>query len=131
MTGTVFFSWQSDLPETRSTIFWALEWAVRDLDRRGTLDEALRVDQDTDKVAGWPDIAATILEKIEGCELFVADLTPINGPDPEARLTPNPNVMLELGYALAHRHGTDPHRLYSERRILARGRPLATPIRRA
>ena len=101
MTGTVFFSWQSDLPETRNTIFWALERAVRDLNRGGTLEEALRVDQDTDKVAGWPDIAATILEKIEGCELFVADLTPINGPDPEARLTPNPNVMLELGYALA------------------------------
>ena len=101
MTGTVFFSWQSDLPETRSTIFWALERAVRDLNRGGTLEEALRVDQDTDKVAGWPDIAATILEKIEECELFVADLTPINGPDPEVRLTPNPNVMLELGYALA------------------------------
>ena len=74
MTGTVFFSWQSDLPETRSTIFWALERAVRDLNRGGTLEEALRVDQDTDKVAGWPDIAATILEKIQGCEPFVADL---------------------------------------------------------
>ena len=101
MTGSVFFSWQSDLPETRSTILWALESAVRDLNRAGTLEEALRVDQDTDKVAGWPDIAATILAKIEHCELFVADITPINGPDPEARLTPNPNVMLELGYALA------------------------------
>ena len=101
MTGTVFFSWQSDLPETRSTILWALERAVRDLNRGDALEEALRVDQDTDKVAGWPDIAATILAKIEHCELFVADLTPVNGPDPETRLTPNPNVMLELGYALA------------------------------
>ena len=101
MASTVFFSWQSDLPETRSTILWALERAVRGLNRGGTLEEALRVDQDTDKVAGWPDIAATILSKIERCELFVADLTPINGPDSEARLTPNPNVMLELGYALA------------------------------
>ena len=87
--------------KTRSTIRWALERAVRNLNRGGTLEEALRVDQDTDEVAGWPDIAATILAKIERCELFVADITPINGPDPEARLTPNPNVMLELGYALA------------------------------
>ena len=101
MADTAFFSWQSDLPETRSTIRWALERAVRNLNRGGTLEEALRVDQDTDEVAGWPDIAATILTKIERCELFVADITPINGPDPEARLTPNPNVMLELGYALA------------------------------
>ena len=101
MTSTVFFSWQSDLPETRTTIFWALDRAVRDLNRGSTIEEALRVDQDTDKVAGWPDIAATILAKIECCELFIADLTPINGPNPESRLTPNPNVLLELGYALA------------------------------
>ena len=101
---------------------------MRDLNRGGTIEEALRVDQDTDKVAGWPDIAATILAKIECCELFIADLTPINGPNPESRLTPNPNVLLELGYALATRMGTDSHRLHRERRILARGRSLATPI---
>ena len=101
MEHTVFLSWQSDLPETRSVVRWALERAVRSLNRGGTLEQALRVDQDTENVAGWPDIAATLLDKIERCELFVADLTPVNGPAPDTRLTPNPNVMLELGYALA------------------------------
>ena len=61
----------------------------------------MRVDEATDNVPGWPDIAATILYKIERCGLFVADLTPINGPDTESRPTPNPNVLFELGYALA------------------------------
>ena len=100
MAQTVFYSWQSDLPETRSVIEWALQKAVRNLNRECTFEEARRVDQDTAGIAGWPDIASTILTKIEKCEVFVADLTPINGPEPDSRPTPNPNVMLELGYAL-------------------------------
>ena len=101
MAHTIFYSWQSDLRETRSVIEWALQGAVRNLNRRHKLEEARRVDQDTAGIAGWPDIASTILRKIEECEVFVADLTPINGPEYYSRLTPNPNVMLELGYALA------------------------------
>ena len=106
MKQTVFLSWQSDLPETRSVVQWALERAVRSLNRGDKLEQALRVDQDTENVAGWPDITATLLDKIGKCELFVADVTPINGPAPDSRLTPNPNVMLELGYALPTRVGT-------------------------
>ena len=54
MEHTIFLSWQSDLPETRSVVRWALERAVRSLNRGGTLEQALRVDQDTENVAGWP-----------------------------------------------------------------------------
>ena len=96
---TVFYSWQSDLPETRGVIRWALEKATKNLSRELDLDEPLRVDQDTDGVAGFPDIAAAIFDKIDGCEIFVADITPINGPESDFRITPNPNVLLELGYA--------------------------------
>ena len=78
-----------------------MDRAVRNLNRSPELEEAIRVDQDTDGVVGWPDITSTILFKIEQCEVFVADLTPINGPTSDFRLTPNPNVLLELGYALA------------------------------
>jgi hypothetical protein len=101
MEHTIFFSWQSDLPETRSVISWALERAAKNLRRDGSVEEAVRVDQDTDGVAGWPEIASTILDKIERCGVFVADITPINGRVSNSRVTPNPNVMLELGYALA------------------------------
>lgn len=59
------------------------------------------MDEDTAGVAGWPEITSTILDKIERCEVFVADITPVNGPCSDFRLTPNPNVLFELGYALA------------------------------
>ena len=101
MTNNVFFSWQSDLGETRGVIQAALDKAARNLNRDLALEEALRLDEDTSGVAGWPEISSTILDKIERCEVFVADITPINGPQPDSRLTPNPNVLFELGYALA------------------------------
>ena len=101
MPGTIFYSWQSDLPDTRNVVRGALDKAVRSLNRSLDLEEAMRVDQDTDGVVGWPDVISTILSKIDQCEVFVADLTPINGPTSDFRLTPNPNVLLELGYALA------------------------------
>ena len=97
---TVFYSWQSDLPETRGVIQWALTKATKRLNRDLDLDEPLRVDQDTEGVAGWPDITSALFDKIDQCEVCVADITPINGPESEFRITPNPNVLLELGYAL-------------------------------
>ena len=101
MTNAIFLSWQSDLGETRNVIRAALDKVVKNLNRDVTLEEALRVDEDTAGVAGWPEITQTILEKIEGCEVFISDITPINGPQSSFRLTPNPNVLFELGYALA------------------------------
>ncbi len=97
---TVFYSWQSDLPETRGVIQWALNKATKSLNHDLDLDEPLRVDQDTEGVAGWPDITSALFDKIDRCEVFVADITPINGPNSDFRITPNPNVLLELGYAL-------------------------------
>ena len=96
---TVFYSWQSDIAETRGLVQAALERAVRNVNRDYSLE--MRLDQDTSGIGGWPEIAAVILDKIDQCEVFVADITPINGPESNFRLTPNPNVMLELGYALA------------------------------
>ena len=97
---TVFYSWQSDLPETRGVIQWALNKAIKNLNRDLELDEPLRVDQDTEGVAGWPDITSALFDKIDQCGIFVADITPINAPNSDFRITPNPNVLLELGYAL-------------------------------
>ncbi|WP_315922073.1 hypothetical protein [Mesorhizobium sp. SP-1A] len=55
------------------------------------------LDHDTKGVSGMPPIMDTIKEKIQICDVFVADMTPIEIND---RYYPNPNVMLELGYAL-------------------------------
>ncbi len=50
-------------------------------------------------VAGSPDIAQTILDKVDASSVFVCDVSPIN-KGAATRLTPNPNVLIELGYAV-------------------------------
>lgn len=98
---TVFYSWQSDLPESmhRSLIETAVERAVKVIRSDGSLTVDPRVDQGTQGVPGAPDIAHTIFEKIGAAEAFVTDVSIIN-PGVPGRPTPNPNVLIELGYAL-------------------------------
>jgi hypothetical protein len=101
MASTVFYSWQSDLPNStnRGFIQRALERAAKDIISDESILVEPVVDRDTSGVPGSPDIATTILEKIDACDVFVCDVSIINH-DSENRLTPNPNVLIELGYAL-------------------------------
>ena len=98
----VFYSWQSDTPNAtnRSFILKALEDAAREIASDDSIKVEPVVDRDTLDVAGSPDIGATILEKIGAADVVIADVTIIN-PSSTGRLTPNPNVMVEVGYALA------------------------------
>ena len=102
MKATVFYSWQSDTPgaTNRNLILQALEDAAEEIAGDDSIDVVPVIDRDTQGVAGSPDIGRTILEKIKAADLVVADVTIINqGFD--GRLTPNPNVLVEVGYALA------------------------------
>lgn len=101
---TIFYSWQSDLPgsETRNIIQDSIKDAVRLL--RDTVD--IEADRDTKGEFGSPDIAQTIFSKIDDCDIFVADVSAVcryEATDKEGnkkvKYMPNPNVMLELGYA--------------------------------
>ncbi len=94
---TVFYSWQSDLAnrENRSKIQKALESAAKLA--APNLEAEVVIDRDTQGAAGAIHIADTILEKIDQCAVFVADVS-IIGRNP--RPTPNPNVLFELGYAV-------------------------------
>jgi hypothetical protein len=102
MNRTVFYSWQADLDPsvTRAFIQSAIEGAVRTIAK----DESIRVtpvlDRDTSGVTGTPSIAETILEKIASCDVFVCDVSIVNSGT-TFRATPNPNVLVELGYAAA------------------------------
>lgn len=98
---TIFYSWQSDLPNrtNRGFIEDCLERAVKELNAEGELEVDPCLDRDTRNVAGSPDIAATIFEKIEACGLFCCDVSIIN-KDTGSRPTPNPNVLIELGFAV-------------------------------
>lgn len=101
---TIFYSWQSDLPgnETRNIIQDSIKDAVRLL--RDTVD--VEADRDTKGEYGSPDIVQTIFSKIDVCDIFIADVSAVckyetidkNG-NKKIKYMPNPNVMLELGYA--------------------------------
>jgi hypothetical protein len=98
---TVFYSWQSDTraAANRTLIQDALEAAVRDLRDNESIAVEPVVDRDTLAIPGAPDISATILKKIDASAAIVADVTIVNAHD-KGRPTPNPNVLIELGYAL-------------------------------
>jgi hypothetical protein len=65
----------------------------------------MHLDQDRKGIPGSPDLARVILEKIEQSAVFVADVTSVGitttqneGTQPKKVI--NPNVAIELGYAL-------------------------------
>ncbi|EHH1227697.1 hypothetical protein M2G59_06770 [Vibrio vulnificus] len=97
----VFYSWQSDTEAKFNRHFQldCLKAAVKQINRELELDEPLREDHDTKGVAGSPDIASTILSKIENCEVFLADITFVCHSERKRALS-NPNVLIELGYAM-------------------------------
>ena len=55
------------------------------------------LDRDTANLPGSPDIPATILDKIDNCNVFVCDVSIVQAGQ---RPMPNPNVLFELGYAV-------------------------------
>lgn len=111
---TIFYSWQADHPSKncRNFLRSALEEAIRAInsdagvenasrDSDGSVDDLL-LDSDTSGVPGSPPIAETIFRKIDEASAFLADLTFV-GQRIDGRPTPNPNVLLEYGYALKSR----------------------------
>lgn len=105
MTTTVFFSWQADTPtrEGRNFIERALNQALKRLKSDANIEDAVRggleLDKDTKGVGGQPAIVDTIFKKIDQAAVFVPDLTFV-GKRLDGRPTPNPNVLIEYGWAL-------------------------------
>ena len=65
----------------------------------------MHLDHDRQGIPGSPDLARVILEKIEQSAVFIADVTPVGAVTIQSgKETPkkviNPNVAIELGYAL-------------------------------
>ncbi|MCX5543038.1 hypothetical protein M3A49_26715 [Paraburkholderia sp. CNPSo 3076] len=101
MRRTIFYSWQSDLPAAgnRNLIEDSLRRALRAIGREQDATVEPVLDRDTANLAGAPDIAHSILAKIAMADVFVADVSIVSGN--ETRLAPNPNVLVETGYAVA------------------------------
>jgi hypothetical protein len=105
MQYTIFFSWQNDTPAKQGhyLVEEALKDAIRRLSTDASVEEAIRdeleFDKDTKGVPGSPPIFDAILSKIDRAAIFVPDLTFV-GTRLKGLPTPNPNVLLEYGWAL-------------------------------
>ena len=102
---TIFYSWQSTIESkyNRYFILDCIKKAVEQIKQKYNsievkITEALRDE------SGQISIPETIAEKIENCHIFIADMTIINndGASAKTKYTPNPNVLLEYGQAIAH-----------------------------
>lgn len=113
----IFYSWQSDLPKTKTLINECLQEAVERLNSESPIEEAerpgesnsesetsltdfARLDSDTKGISGTPSIAEVIFKKIRDCDVFVADVSFVGQRKDNGRKIANPNVLIELGYAL-------------------------------
>jgi len=100
----IFYSWQSDLPNNtnRGFIEAVIEKGIKLFGHEENFEIELSLDRDTQGTPGSPNISQTILDKIESCDVFVADISIVTGSRSEKqRLSPNPNVLIELGYAIS------------------------------
>lgn len=103
-TGTsfrIFYSWQTDSPSqtNRFAIKKALSIASSKI-MAARPECTVTIDEATRDIPGSPNIANTILEKIEASDIMVADVTTITQPG-VSRPCPNPNVTFELGFAVS------------------------------
>jgi len=100
MAHTAFFAWQLDTPpEQNKTFIWnALSAATSSAASSAVPEESPRPESDTGGVAGSPNIVDTIFKRIRDCAFFIADLT-FTAKTESGKLVPNPNVLIELGYA--------------------------------
>lgn len=103
---TLFFSWKSDTPSNanRSFIREAVDAAIKKVTDAGAVEDAPRVDSGMEGVAGSPEVASAMFEKIRDSGVVVGDVSlvgAITRQDGSSKRTPNPNVLLELGYAPA------------------------------
>lgn len=104
MKKIIFYSWQSDLPNNtnRGFISEALSQAIDELKADKNFKLFPSLDRDTKDLPGSPDIATSIFNKIRNSSVFVCDVSIINKSENQLRATPNPNVLIELGYAIRH-----------------------------
>lgn len=103
---TIFFSWQSDEKKSRQILESALLVAKEELEKNEGI--LIEIDHSTLGETGMQYIDQVILRKIDSCDLFIADVTPVCIYEQQAgngqkvtKEVPNSNVLLELGYAMS------------------------------
>lgn len=104
---TLFYSWQSDFPSNKKLIQNALDKAKKKVSDKLNQDfqVELRVDSDAKGNPGSSELANSIFRKISKSNIFIGDVTIVNknilSKFLKQRITPNPNVSIEVGYAIS------------------------------
>ena len=94
----VFFSWQSERPDSSDLIRNALADCVKELSSEYNIDIVVK-DADTDNRGSY-DINNAVLNAISDCDLTVADLTPTSHGN-DGRANPNANALFEYATAMS------------------------------
>lgn len=96
---TLFYSWQSDNEVEKKLIWKALRNIEEYYNSKG---RSVNVESDMRGVSGSQDIPNTLFRKIDACDIFLTDINLVNSSlHREDSFSPNPNVLIELGYAAA------------------------------
>lgn len=100
MTKTVFYAWQSDLPNNtnRGFIRGCIDRAINNIHADVGVEDALRAEEGVKGAPGNVDVARTIFERIDECGIFVPDISIVT-QEGAKRPMPNPNAMIEYGRA--------------------------------
>ena len=94
MKVSIFYSWQSDLSGKTNRYFIedAIKKSLKEINKDNRIVAC--IDRDTKDELGSPDIRSSIFHKINHSKFFVCDVS-LND-----NRVPNPNVLIELGYAI-------------------------------
>ena len=101
-----FYSWQSDIDRKinrnfiQNCINDSLQKVNKQLSNQNKGINQIKkmvLDQATSRTLGSVDIANSLFHKIDNCSVFICDVTIVQNS--RKRKHPNPNVLIELGYA--------------------------------
>lgn len=96
-TITIFYSWQSDNDDERRLIWKVLRKTEEQYKKKG---KTLKIESDMRGTPGSQDIPNTLFKKIAGSDIFIADVNLVyKSLFREDAYSPNPNVLIELGFA--------------------------------
>ena len=100
-----FYSWQSDSPSdcNRTFIRQAIDEAVASLGAGAAVEDSPRVESSMEGIAGTPEVATVMFTRIKKSAVFIGDITLVGtiakASSDGVKYVPNPNVLLEMGYA--------------------------------
>ena len=91
----IFYSWQSDNDNVSFAVETAIKKAVKNLSAKGY---SIKIEQGGGGL-GFISIEDAVRMKIQSCDLFIGDVTPIGKVKYRKKVLPNANVLYEMGVA--------------------------------